>query len=58
MAIQIDKDVCESTGACAMVCPEDVLEFEASEISIIDPRACTNCWICVDNCVSGAIELD
>lgn len=58
MPIQIDADLCERSGACSMVCPENVLEYENGKTSIIDARACTSCWICVDNCVSGAIELD
>jgi len=58
MAIQIDFDLCESTGACATVCPENVLEHDNGRTTIVNAQACTTCWICVDNCVSGAIELD
>ena len=56
--VRIDYDLCESTGCCSMVCPEDVLAHEKGKTRVINMAACTSCWICVDNCVSGAIEID
>lgn len=58
MAITIDRDSCEATGVCAMVCPEDVIEFRESKPLVVKPMACTHCWICVESCVSGAIDID
>jgi len=58
MSVRIDYDLCESTGCCEVVCPEDVLKNEQGRTSIVDASACTSCWICVDNCISGAIEVD
>jgi NAD-dependent dihydropyrimidine dehydrogenase PreA subunit len=58
MAVTIDFDLCESTGCCAMVCPEDVIEHENGRSQIVDQQKCTSCWICVDNCIAGAIEVD
>ncbi len=58
MSIQIDYDLCESSGVCAMVCPEDVFEHENGRTQVVAKQNCTNCWICVENCVSGAIEID
>ncbi len=58
MAISIDYDLCESTGVCVAVCPEDVFEQQDGRTAIVNPLACTSCWICVENCVSGAIQLD
>jgi MinD superfamily P-loop ATPase len=55
--VRIDANSCEETGVCAQVCPEDVLEFIDGHINIVKPEACTECWICVDNCVSGAIDI-
>jgi NAD-dependent dihydropyrimidine dehydrogenase PreA subunit len=58
MSVIIDRDLCENTGCCAMVCPEDVLEHENGRTQIVDQVKCTECWICVDNCVAGAITVD
>jgi NAD-dependent dihydropyrimidine dehydrogenase PreA subunit len=58
MTITIDSDACEGAGTCAVVCPEDVLEFKDGRPLILNNRACTNCYICVENCASGAIEVD
>ncbi len=55
--IRIDYDMCDASGACAQVCPEDVLEFTSSQPMVIKAEACTECWICVENCTSGAIEI-
>ena len=58
MSIHIDYDLCENSGACVAVCPEEVLDEERGHTVIVDAQACISCWICVDNCVSGAIEVD
>lgn len=55
--VRIDHDLCEATGVCAAVCPEDVLEHARGHTKVVRPEACTECWICVENCVSGAIEI-
>ena len=56
--VTIDHDLCESTGTCATICPENVFAHENKSTRVVNTAACTNCWICVENCVSGAIELD
>ena len=55
--IRIDYDLCEYTGVCSQVCPEDVHDFRNGQSIVIKPDDCTECWICVENCVSGAIEI-
>lgn len=54
----IDRDLCENTGCCEAVCPEDVFEESGGQVTVGHPDKCTSCWICVDNCVSGAVEVD
>ena len=56
--VTINHDICESTGCCASVCPEDVFKHESGRTQVVNAPACTDCWICVDNCVAGAIDLD
>jgi NAD-dependent dihydropyrimidine dehydrogenase PreA subunit len=55
--IRIDYDLCDDTGACVMVCPENVLGYSAGQTSVLQPEACTECWLCVENCPLGAIDL-
>ena len=56
--VTIDTDVCESTGVCAMVCPEDIIEIRNSRPVVINPSACTSCWKCAEGCISSAIDID
>jgi ferredoxin len=57
VSIRIDYDLCDDTGACAAVCPEDVIERVGGHSTVVKPEACTECWICVENCTSGAVEI-
>ena len=58
MAITIDFELCEGTGVCEQVCPEDVFEHKDGKTTVAKPNLCSECWICVDHCVAGAIEID
>lgn len=55
--VRIDSDLCENTGVCVEICPESVLEAGGTHSTVARPEACTECWICVENCTSGAIEI-
>ena len=55
--IRIDYDLCENSEVCIEVCPEQVLEAGTSNPVVAKPNSCTECWICVENCSSGAIEV-
>jgi ferredoxin len=55
--IRIDYDLCENSGCCVQVCPEDVIETRAGQSVIVQPVKCTECWICVENCAAGAVEI-
>ena len=56
--VLIDQEACEHTGVCEQVCPEDVFLFDNGISRVIRAHNCTYCWICVEQCVSGAITLD
>ena len=58
MSVSIDTNRCESTGVCAMVCPEEVLDIRNGLPVIINNMACTSCWKCAESCVSNAIDVD
>ena len=58
MTVKIDTDVCESTGVCAMICPEDIIEMRNSRPVVINATACTSCFKCAESCISSAIEVD
>ena len=58
VAISIDYELCEGSGVCEQVCPEDVFEHEDGKTTLVQPNRCTECWICVEQCVSGALAID
>ena len=58
VVIRIDYDVCDNTGVCAAVCPEEVIDVINGHSSVVKAEACTECWICVENCTSGAVEIN
>lgn len=58
MSVTIDYEACEATGVCEQVCPEDVFQHKDGRTRVVLPEACTQCWICVENCAAGAIEID
>ncbi len=42
--------------SCIAACPEDcIVSRLADRISVIDPARCTNCSVCFEVCVVGAI---
>ena len=55
--IRIDHEACDDSGACVLICPEDVIELVDYASSVVKPEACTECWLCVENCTSTAIEI-
>ncbi|MBM4240597.1 MAG: 4Fe-4S dicluster domain-containing protein [Euryarchaeota archaeon] len=47
---------CGLCGACASVCPNNVLELEENEI--IQKKGCDNCETCTIVCPLGALFLE
>lgn len=55
--VRIDYDLCENSGVCVQVCPEDVIDTRNGQSMIVQPTKCTECWVCVENCATGAVEI-
>lgn len=55
--IKLDLEVCDAAGTCAMVCPEDVFVHKDGHTHIAKGSACTECWICIENCASQALSM-
>ena len=54
----LNQAQCEHTGVCEQLCPEDVFLNERGMTRVIREQNCTYCWICVENCIAGAITLE
>ncbi len=56
--VEIDRDVCENSQNCEAICPADVFEIRNGIVEVVRPTECTACFLCVENCPSGAIDVD
>lgn len=56
--VKIDYSQCETSGFCLEVCPEDVFELRGIKMVVARAENCTECWLCVKNCPTGAVSLD
>lgn len=52
----LDTTVCEGSGHCVEVCPEDANEL-LDGVSIVDRQVCQGCGECVQACPTDAREL-
>ncbi|MCI4397614.1 MAG: 4Fe-4S binding protein [Acidobacteria bacterium] len=56
--VVIDYEICENNQFCREVCPDDVFELRLGKIIVARPEACTECWLCVQNCPTGAVTIE
>lgn len=54
--MQVDAGKCIRCGACASVCPVDVIEVLDTHVRVLE--GCTNCATCVKVCPVGAISIE
>ena len=55
--VKIDYNLCEGSGVCEQVCPEDVFSHTDGHTHVANPAQCTECWICAEHCTSGALDI-
>jgi heterodisulfide reductase subunit A len=51
------RDRCSACLTCVHVCPYHVPRMDAHGISVIDPRGCQGCGVCVAECPAKAITM-
>lgn len=54
-SLKVDLSICFNCGACASVCPLDLIEVKDRNINVRD--GCTDCGLCADACPVGAIKI-
>ncbi len=56
--VKIDSSDCEDNRFCLEVCPEDVFEVIGNSVEVAHNESCTGCYLCLENCPTGAITID
>lgn len=54
--MKVDGTNCIRCGACASVCPVNVIEV--SDVQVRVEKGCTNCGLCERVCPVGAIKIE
>ncbi len=47
---------CKDFGACISVCPEKAISADAKNIILLNREKCTECFLCVENCMNNAFQ--
>jgi len=54
--MRVNMANCVRCGACASVCPVNVIEVSDSQIRV--EKGCTNCGLCERVCPMGAVKIE
>ncbi|MBP3874259.1 MAG: ferredoxin family protein [Lachnospiraceae bacterium] len=56
MSVMIDTDICKGCGACAEVCPGNLIRIRQGEKAFLPhPEECWGCASCLKACRAGAV---
>ena len=53
----VDKDYCVACGACAKVCPLQIINIEQGIFANINFEKCIGCGKCSKTCPASVIEI-
>jgi len=56
--VKIDYRECEDNRFCIELCPEDVFDVVGEQVRVVKNDECTGCYLCVENCPTGAVTID
>ena len=56
--VRINYNECEDSRFCIELCPEDVFEIVSGKVRVTKDDDCTGCYLCVENCPTGAVSID
>lgn len=53
----VDKNYCVACGACAKVCPIQIINIEQGVFANINFEKCVDCGKCAKTCPASVIEI-
>lgn len=56
--VKINPILCENNQLCFDICPEGVFAIDKGKVVVAQPDDCTECFMCVENCPTGAVSID
>ena len=56
--VTINPILCENNQLCFDICPEGVFTIDRGKIVISKADDCTECFLCVENCPTGAVSIE
>lgn len=54
---EVDTNLCVACGACAKVCPLNIIKIEQGVFAKIDTSKCVGCGKCAKTCPASVISI-